>query len=226
MLQRTKLLGATLGASIGIVGFVSDAAALPTQATFTAAGLGLIGSWTLVGDTGNPEIFGTGGNGFFSSGGSAEFELRLAQDPHRFGTALTSHGGLTTIFDTTLVAVGATASFAAPANPYLFFFENFCVNCSGDDGRIFSDQVRQNDPLGQLDMAIFQQGGTFAFFFDDGGPAGGLLCDLIGVGCNDDNDYNDMVVTVTSRVVPEPATLSLLGAGLLALGYKSRRRRS
>jgi hypothetical protein len=226
MFQRTKLLGATLGASIGIVGFVSDAAALPTQATFTDAGLGLIGSWTLVGNAGDPELFGTGGNGFFSSGGLAEFELRLANDPHRFGTALTSHGGLTTIFDTNVVSVGATASFAAPANPYLFFFQNLCTNCSGDDGLIFSDQFRQSDPLGQLDMAIYQQGGTFAFFFDDGGPAGGSLCGILGLGCNDDNDYNEMVVTVSARAVPEPMTLSMLGAGLFALGYKSRRRRS
>lgn len=222
MLQRTKLLGATLGASIGIVGFVSDAAALPTQATFTAAGLGLISSWTLVGDAGNPEIFGSGGNGFFASGGLAEFELRLAEYNHQFGTALVTHSGRTAIFDTTVDSVGATDTFAAPANPFLFYFETLpcggLLGCAFDDGRIYSDQFRDNDPLNQLDMAIYQQGDTFAFFFDDGGPAFNQPFD--------DNDYNDMVVTVTARAVPEPATLSLLGAGLLALGYKSRRRRS
>jgi hypothetical protein len=220
MFQRTKLLGATLAASIGIVGFVRDAGALPTQATFTAAGLGAMGGWTLVGDAGNPELFGSGGNGFFASGGVAEFELRMADYGHQFGTALTTHGGRSAIFDTTVDSVGAIDTFSAPSNPFLFYFATLpcggLLGCAFDDGRIYSDQFRDDDPFDQLDMAIYQQGGTFAFFFDDGGPAFSHPFD--------DDDYNDMVVTVRSVTVPEPTALSLLGAGLLALGGMARRR--
>ena len=74
----SKLYSAALGAAS--VALLSTAAlAAPSQATFTAAGLGAIGGWTLV----SPETFGSGGgNGFFAGGGEATFSLRLADHNH------------------------------------------------------------------------------------------------------------------------------------------------
>ncbi|MCC6470141.1 MAG: PEP-CTERM sorting domain-containing protein [Alphaproteobacteria bacterium] len=218
-----RLSGGFIGAILGIACLAGTASALPSQTTFTAAGLGSIGDWTLVG---TPETFGSGGgNGAFSSGGLANFELRLGDYRNIFGVALTNSTGLVPIFDTSSDAAGASEAFAPPANPFVFYFQTICSSCSSDDGIIFSDGDRTNDGLAQLDMAIYQQGSIFAFFFDDGGPDGGILCG-IGIGCNDDNDFNDMVVTVSANSVPEPMTLGLLGAGLLGLGFAGRRRRS
>jgi hypothetical protein len=203
----SKLYSAAFGAA-GLALLSSGALAAPSQATFTAAGLGPIAGWTLV----SPETFGTGGNGFFAGGGTANFTLRLAEHNHIFGTATTGHGSETPIFNTTVDAVGSSKSFVPASNPFLFYFETF--GGGTDDGRVFSDNFREDDLLGQLDMFVYQQGGTFAMFFDDGGPSGIFA---------DDNDANDMVVTVTSSV-PEPMSLALFGAGLLALAATRRRK--
>ena len=208
-----KLYSAALGVA-GVALLSTGAIAAPSQATFDAAGLGPIAGWTLV----SPETFGSGGgNGFFSGGGNATFTLKLADYIHSFGTATTAHTGETPIFNSGVDAVGTTKSFVPASNPFLFYFET--INSGSiDDGRVFSDNFREDDGLNQLDMFVYQQGGTFAMFFDDGGPSG-----FCGFSPCDDNDANDMVVTVTSAV-PEPMSLALFGAGLAGLAFMRRRK--
>lgn len=225
MLKRVGL------AAAAILACGSAAQALPSEQTFTSAGLGPSAGWTLLG----PQVFGTGGNGFLSDGGGAVYSLRLAAYEHRFGLADTSYGNLTSIFDTgTGSDVSDTAVWVPATNPFLFYFEGDCINCQSDDGLIFSDGHTVNDANGQLDFAIYQNNSNpdrFALFFDDGGGGG------IGRNCAteicDDDDYNDMVITVQSSGQPgghitevvEPGSLAAFGIGLAALGLLIRRRR-
>ena len=219
MLTRIGLAAAAVIACSGV------AQALPSDATFNAAGLGPSAGWTLLG----PQVFGTGGNGFLSDGGGAVYSLRLAAYEHEFGLADTTYGNLTSIFDTgTGSTVSDTTVWVPATNPFLFYFQGSCVNCQNDDGVVFSDGHRVNDANGQLDFAVYQSNSNparFALFFDDGGGGG------VGKNCSieicDDDDYNDMVITVQGRAadVSEPGTLAAFGIGLAALGLLARRRR-
>jgi len=56
----------------------------------------------------------------------------------------------------------------------------------------------------------------------DGGSTAWLLWD--DSGANRDDDHDDLIVRLRYRAVPEPGTLALLGAGLLAFSLYRRRK--
>jgi PEP-CTERM motif len=205
-----RLLTAGMFAAVASTMVAQTAEAIPVSA-FNNAGLNAA-EWTELA----PGTFGTGGTyDYFGAGGNVTFELRSASFHHLFGTS-DANGDLPNsqvIFDTKVDTVGALKFFTPLENPFTFFFQNQNPNTFFVKSNGVSD-----DPSGTLNFGIAQNIANpylFAFFFDDGGPN----------GPGDDNDYNDMVITADATPVPEPATILLLGAGLLGGASRLRRKK-
>jgi hypothetical protein len=114
---------------------------------------------------------------------------------------------------------GNAVSFEVPSGEYGFYLTVTDVRDGTKVTQFYSDQV---DSLGRSHFVVFDLGdGHYVIGIEDklGDP-------------NDpysrlsDYDYNDLVVDMTTTTVPEPASVLLLGSGLVGLAKYARRRRA
>ncbi|MCM8738634.1 PEP-CTERM sorting domain-containing protein [Azospirillum sp. A1-3] len=209
--MRNKILAGAIGA-LGLVGMSASAFAAPVSFTITN-GYFTVGSGY---GSGLGQLDATFTNLF---PGPQTFELDLGQtQSFLFGRVTLNEscisggflGGCPEIFnETDNLGVIANFDFSSPVSQLV---QNVAVTGTfvGPVADAFTDYYIDFSPV----VVDFGVGGSFAL------DVGDLIFNRTGTITNGVN------VTLTAVPVPEPASLAVLGAGLVALGFLRRRQES